>query len=112
VRANCGPEFEHCWSEPLTVTTSIWGDIVGHCEQTICTEPDGSAGIVDVTAVLDKWKNLPGNPMKARCDVEPDQPDWLVNITDVIRVNGAFLGDTYPPPGGEDWGPKGCPRPE
>ena len=52
-----------------------------------------------MTAVLDKFKNLPGAPAKSRCDLEPDQPDFLINITDVVYALDAFKGFAYPFPG-------------
>ena len=60
-----------------------------------------------MTAVLDKFKNLTNAVMKARADLDPNLPEWLVNITDVTACLDAFLGVTYPPAG---WaGPGGCP---
>ena len=67
--------------------------------------PDGVVGIADVTAVLDKYKNDPGNVGKARADPEgcpADEcvlVDQVVNISDVTYANGAYLGEVYPPPG-------------
>ena len=67
--------------------------------------PNGVTGIMDVTAILDKWKNMPGNVTKARVDIEGSPsgdhrlPDQSINITDVTYCLGAFLGNTYPAPG-------------
>jgi hypothetical protein len=61
--------------------------------------------IVDVTAQLDKWKNLPGNIQKVRGDIEGSPagdhriPDQATAITDVTYCLGAFLGESYPGPG-------------
>jgi hypothetical protein len=87
------------------MTQSVWADLVQDCTTIPCKPPDGSTGIVDVTAVLDKFKNLPGNVIKARADLEGSPagdhriPDQAINITDVTYCLGAFLGETYPPPG-------------
>ncbi len=95
----------NAYSDPLPITMSKWGDAVENCTTTPCMPPDGSTGIVDVTAVLDKWKNLPGSVRKVRADIEGSPagdhrvPDQAINITDVTYCLGAFLGDTYPPPG-------------
>jgi hypothetical protein len=107
---DCTADFgvEASYSEPLTISTSLWGDLVGNCTVIPCTPPDGVVNITtDVTSVLDKFKNLPGCVLKARADLEPNMRDWLVNITDVTVCLDAFLGTTFPPSG---WaGPGGCP---
>jgi hypothetical protein len=107
---DCASDFgnELAYSDPLTIDTSRWGDLVGNCTVLPCTAPDGVVNVTtDVTAVLDKFKNLPGAVMKSRADLDPNVPEWLVNITDVTAGLDAFLGFTYPPTG---WpGPGGCP---
>ncbi len=101
--STCSPEMEDGYSEVLTVTQSGWADLINNCTTIPCGPPDGNTGIVDVTAVLDKWKNLPGNVKKVRADLEGSPggdhrlPDQAINITDVTYCLGAFLGDTYPP---------------
>jgi hypothetical protein len=106
---NCDCDFgvEANYSAPLAISTTRWGDLVGNCTVIPCTPPDGVVNITtDVTAVLDKFKNLPGAVMKSRADLDPNLPEWLVNITDVTVCLDAFLGGTYPPAG---WtGPGGC----
>ena len=53
----------------------------------------GTVGITtDVTAALDKFRNLPGAPIKARCDIEPAVPDQMVNMTDITSFLDAFRG--------------------
>ncbi len=105
VDAPCSTETEEDYSVPLILTQSNWADLVQNCTTTPCGPPEGSTGIVDVTAVLDKWKNLPGNVMKVRADIEGSPsgdhrvPNQTIDITDVTYCLGAFLGDTYPPPG-------------
>ncbi|UCC30113.1 MAG: hypothetical protein JSU86_18185, partial [Phycisphaerales bacterium] len=110
----CDVVSEPNYSAPLVVTTSRWGDLVGTCAVIPCSPPDGSVGIpTDVTACLDKFKNLPDVVLKSRADVEPNLPDWLVNIADVMYTLDAFRGFTYPPaqtPQPSGWtGPGGCP---
>ncbi|UCC29835.1 MAG: CRTAC1 family protein [Phycisphaerales bacterium] len=103
----CDAGAESSYSAPLTITASIWGDVVGHCAVIPCTPPDGVVGIpTDVTAVLDKFKNLEGAPAKARCDIEPWIPDLLVNIADVTYVLEAFRGFAFP----FEPGPSPCDR--
>jgi hypothetical protein len=96
----CNPDVETHYSDALGLTTAPWGDLVSTCETTPCGPPDGIVGIgTDVTAVLDKFKNLDGAVSKARCDLDPVDPDQAINITDVMYCLGAFLGETYPPAG-------------
>ncbi|UCC32531.1 MAG: hypothetical protein JSU86_09655 [Phycisphaerales bacterium] len=118
---DCQSDFdnESAYSEPLTISTSRWGDLVGTCAVIPCSPPDGVVGVpTDVTACLDKFKNLPNAVLKSRADIEPNVRDWLVNISDVTLVLDAFRGCPYPAmpdppaycPGG--WpGPMGCSGP-
>ncbi len=103
----CDGDNEANYSEPLTIDTTRWGDLVKDCSTYPCGPADGLTGIVDVTAVLDKFKNLPNCVTKTRADIEPSLPDLLINITDVTYCLGAFLGETYPPSSWPD--PGGCP---
>ena len=92
----CDPTIESGYGQPLELITSRWGDVVRHCIIIPCGAPDGEVNVPDITAVLDKFKNLPGGPIKARADLEPATPDLQVNITDVMFVVDAFRGFTYP----------------
>jgi hypothetical protein len=93
----CDTGDEAAYAAPLVLTTSIWGDTVGNCTVYPCSPPDGIVNVTtDVTAILDKFKNLPAAPLKTRCDIEPATPDQLVNITDVAQSIDAFLGLGYP----------------
>ena len=93
----CFIEFEGNYSAPLEVTTSIWGDLVGTCAVIPCTPPEGVVNMgTDVTACLDKFRNLPNAVLKSRADIEPQVPDLLINISDVTYVLDAFRGFEYP----------------
>ncbi len=97
IAESCDMISESSYSEPLAVATSRWGDLVTDCTTTPCGPPDGLVGVpTDVTAALDKFKNLPGAVKKVRCDLEPGMPDLTVNITDVVQVLDAFRGFDYP----------------
>jgi len=101
--AICSPENEVNFSAPLLLATDAWGDLVGNFDPAAIawTGPDTSVDVAtDVIAVLDKFSNLPGAPVKARCDVNPATPDLTIDITDATRVLDAFVGEPYPfPPG-------------
>jgi hypothetical protein len=93
----CTISAEEEYSAPLMAATSRWGDAVQDCTSVPCGPPDGTVGVsTDVTAILDKFRNLPGAPIKARCDFEPALPDHLINITDVMVCLDAFRGAVYP----------------
>ncbi len=62
------------------------------CTSTPCGPPDGTVGVV---AILDKFRNLTGAPLKARTDLEPNLSDLKISITDVTYVVGAFTGEGY-----------------
>ncbi|UCC31381.1 MAG: hypothetical protein JSU86_03715, partial [Phycisphaerales bacterium] len=100
----CPQDLEISYSAELQLTTSLWGDLVRNCITTPCGPPDGVVNIAsDVTAVVDKFKNLDGAPIKSRCDLEPNQPDLLINISDATEALDAFRGFGYPFDG-----PGGC----
>lgn len=93
----CAPDVEENYSVPFPAVTSGWGDVVGNCAASPCTPPDGVVNVTtDVTATLDKYRNLRGAPRKARCDLEPALPDHLINIADVTYGVDAFRGFDYP----------------
>jgi hypothetical protein len=97
IESACALADEGNYSTPLEITTSGWCDVVSNCVMLPCGPPDGVVNITtDVTAIVDKFKNLPGSAMKSRCDVEPATPDLLINITDVGAAIEAFLGSRYP----------------
>jgi hypothetical protein len=96
---------EESYSPALERYSGVWGDLVADCTTTPCGPPDGIVSVTtDVTAVLDKYKNLPDAVAKVRADLEgtpsgyPAIPDQTINITDVTYCLGAFLGQAYPPP--------------
>jgi hypothetical protein len=105
INAGCATAFDGNYSPALTVTTAIWGDIVRNCTTDPCGPPNGTVDIIDVTAVLDKFRNLPGAPIKARCDLVGIPPndgklDLVISILDVTAGLNAFVGGQYTfPPG-------------
>ena len=93
------------FSSPLTVDTSLWGDLVGNCAVTPCTPPDDAVNIAtDLVAILDTFSGLPTGAGKVRVDIEPGLPNNIVDIVDVTRGQDAFRGFAYPFDG-----PQGCP---
>jgi hypothetical protein len=94
------PDNEANYSDPLVINTSPWGNICGPWDagNDRWSAPDTSVDIVfDVTACVDKFKNAFGAPIKPRADIDPNVPDWKINITsDVTKIIDAFGGDPYP----------------
>jgi len=85
------------FSDPLTLSTSKWGDVVGHCQQTPCSPPNAITEIIDVVTILNRFSNT-GGASKPRTDIGPDLPDLLVQIDDVTRALDGFTGKPYPFP--------------
>ena len=114
IHEGCSVGIEDNFSAPLEITMARWGDIVTNCVTCPCGAPDGVLGIpTDVTAVLDKFKNL-GPPtipcaavMKVRADVDFDCPNRRVDISDVTFVYDAFRWAVEYPPNEEFQGPEG-----
>ncbi len=99
----CDPNVEANFSSALTVLTSAWGDIVDPFNPPSATaQPD----FADISAMVDKFKALPGAPIKARTQLHPNVPDPAASIdfTDISDCINAFKGLAYPYAG-----PSSCP---
>ena len=92
---------EDNFSAPVEIHTSIWGDVVRNCATYPCSPPDGSVDVAtDITALVDKYRNLWGAVMQARGDLVhfsggpvPDQRTFVVDVTHALD---AFRGFGYP----------------
>ena len=105
IHEDCSVNVELFYSPPLTTTTTIWGDVCGFWDGNHWAAPDGVVYVVtDVTAMMDKFSNKTGAPIKARADVDPALVNRKVMFADVIQVNSAFGGAAYP-----FGAPQGCP---
>jgi hypothetical protein len=104
VDSGCGPAFESVFSLPLYLSTSAWGDVVGDCAVTPCTPPNGVVDFLDISAIVEKFKNSPNAIIKARADLVPRYLDRVVDFTDIGYCVDAFRGEAYP----YDM-PEGCP---
>jgi len=98
IHCYCDTGDDAAYSDPLTIHTSSWGNICGAWDGDRWSTPDTSVdATVDVTADLDKFKNLQGAPIKPRGDIDPNVADCKVNIsTDVTQILDAFKGQPYP----------------
>ncbi|MGD2111719.1 MAG: hypothetical protein PVI86_20275, partial [Phycisphaerae bacterium] len=93
------------YSLPLTVVTSAIGDLAGNtCTLVTCNPPQGVVDFTDINAVVEKFKNTPGAPRKARTDllngtVSLPYPDRKVDFVDIAQGVDAFRGAPLPPVG-------------
>lgn len=107
IRQGCDEADEGSYSDSLTINTSVWGDVTGGFDSGTgtWTPPDGSVDLsTDYTAVLDKFTGGPSAPHKARCDMDPEIPNRMIGIPDILVVITAFTGGSYP-----FAGPTDCP---
>ena len=97
VDSQCDSNDEGTYAAALAIPTSRWGDVAGPFTNGGWSGPDGRVDITsDVVCTLEKFVNAAGAPIKARVDLEPDDIDHLINISDVTFVLNAFRGTKYP----------------
>ncbi|MFQ5495224.1 MAG: hypothetical protein ACE5EX_07560, partial [Phycisphaerae bacterium] len=87
------------FSAPLTISTSVHGDIVGSFDTVnrVWRQPDGIVTILaDAISAIDKFAGRTTAPRKARVDLEPGCLDLVINISDVVLILDAFRGRPYP----------------
>jgi len=101
---DCNASVEDNYSPPVTINTSGFGDIVGDCGIQPCGPPQGVIDFVDISGCVDKFRNLPTAPQKARADVINSNitqapPDRKVDFVDISAVVDAFRGSPPPLPG-------------
>ena len=93
----CAAAVEPNYSEPLGVSTSgRWGDVTGGWNGMEWLPPDGTVDFTDITAVVEKFRNLPDALTKARADLVGEVPDSLVDFMDISAVVDGFKGFGYP----------------
>ncbi|MFH1109620.1 MAG: FG-GAP repeat protein [Planctomycetota bacterium] len=82
-------------SMPLTIRTARFGDVAApYNPPGTTTQPDA----IDVTQLVNKFKNLPGAPIKPIAQLQPNLPELNadINALDVVAVVDAFKGSAYP----------------
>ncbi len=91
-----------CYSAPLVVQTSAWGDVVIPFLATDPFQPN----FKDITAQVASFLASPGAPIKARAQLQPSTPapTNAIDFKDITAAVSAFLGDPYPFDG-----PTACP---
>ena len=82
------------FSTALTVSTaSLWGDVAG---SQMNGGPDGKVDMLDVSAVVDRFRQAAGAVDLHRADLSPAIPDRMVDFTDISEAVNAFRGKPYP----------------
>lgn len=96
VDESCDASTASSFSNPLPVTTAIWGDTV--LDLSILPPPpaEGSVNVVDALAVLGRFASAPTSIVKARADLEPACLDLTINVSDVLSSLSGFVGLSYP----------------
>jgi hypothetical protein len=84
------------WSAPARVVTARWGDVTGWYIDGQWEPPNGGVNILDATAALARFVNLPDAPPLPACDLQPERPDGVVDIQDIMYIIDAFRGFPYP----------------
>jgi thermitase len=84
------------FSAPLRIRTTRHGDLAAPFQSPTppLTQPNG----IDVTTLVNKFRNLVGAPSKSVAQIQPNLPDLNadVNALDVTAVVDAFRGFAYP----------------
>lgn len=94
--AACDLGLDGNYSFGLTFDASRRGDIVKDCTDTPCAPADGLVGLSDALAILKKFSNTAGAPIKARTDLMPYVPDHRVDLADLTAVLQGFAQIPYP----------------
>ncbi len=96
----CDADVLDNYSAATQVLQTKYGDMAGPFDPSgpYYTAAEGNnIGVgTDVTAILNKFANRPGAPIKPRADLEPCQLDSKINISDVTLALNGFRGLNYP----------------
>jgi hypothetical protein len=101
----CDTALPVSYSEPLTVFMSAAGDVAGStCTAQTCNAPQGVIDFVDISAIVDKFRNSPGAIRKARADIINATvlipiPDRKIDLVDISACVEAFRGHPVVTPG-------------
>lgn len=80
------------FSSAYTIVAPQWGDVVAPFAVPGLAQPD----FVDITTIVDKFRNIPGAPSKAVVDLDPDLPNQVIDFNDIVGAVDAFRGFAYP----------------
>jgi hypothetical protein len=115
IDSTCDCHLVGDYGPPLPVNMSAIGDVVGtSCAVWPCNAPQGVIDFVDISSIVDKFRNLPSAPRKARADIintttTNPNPDQKIDFVDISYCVDAFRGAAALPPGPPASDP--CPGP-
>ena len=90
------PDLDASFSEPLIMSTAIFGDVVG-ISGPVPPEPvDGSVGLSDALAGVAAFQSAPGKPSWSRTELAGRCVDHIANINDVLGSLLGFVGVAFP----------------
>ncbi len=102
IRSGCVTTNECNLSPALpVVTTPKWGDVVAPFAADGAT---GQPNFQDINALVVKFQSSATAIVKVRADIQPDEPDRIVNFQDISADVRAFQSQPYPFDG-----PSSCP---
>lgn len=85
------------FSDPLEMTTAVYGDTVGNLSGDPPPPPNGPpVSIDDALAIIARFSSVPGAIILPRADLEPACVDFTINISDVLSSLRGFSGLPYP----------------
>lgn len=97
------PDDGQSFFPPISVRTipqpgggKFWGDTCGSFDGTEWSAPQGITNIDDAVCVIKTFQEVESAPEVPRTDVEPQEPNRVVNFNDVLFVLFAFKGEPYP----------------
>jgi hypothetical protein len=116
IDSTCSTDDTNSFSPPLEVRMSKAGDVVGCCFDNKVPgqwdPPQGVVDFVDISCVVDKFKNTPGSLRKARADIMGNGPadpipNRKVDFVDIGQTVDCFRNECTPPVGPPEVDP--CP---
>ncbi|MBU0718016.1 MAG: hypothetical protein KJ749_07195 [Planctomycetes bacterium] len=90
------------FSDPLVISTiaqptpQYWADCVGQMEAGSWTAPNGVVNFDDVSAAVQYFTSAATAPHLTMVDIEPEEPNAVLNFSDIQQIVYAFQGDGYP----------------
>ncbi len=92
----CDANVPASFSNPQSIETSVWGDVVSRSSAGAWLPVDGVNSVWDIVAIGDKLSSLAGAPTKARTEMAPSVPDLAITAEDFVLPFGAFHGGVFP----------------
>jgi len=90
---NCPLSNDACWSDPITITTAEYGDLVAPFADSGFPQPDFG----DISAMVGKFLAEADAPPKAVAQLQPNVvfPERAIDFNDIAADVEAFLGTPY-----------------